>query len=96
MGETKIWESKQQKLLGVPVDRNLKFDEYVLSQCRIAGKDLITLIRINKFMTFAQRRNIMNFSLAISHLFGCFAEGRPRHAQIIKMRGPREQSIMMK
>ena len=59
LGETKIWESKQQKLLGVLIDRDLKFDEYVLSQCKKAGKKLTALIRISKFMTFAQRRNIM-------------------------------------
>ena len=29
--ETKIWESKQQILLGVLIARDLKFDEYVLS-----------------------------------------------------------------
>ena len=33
VGVTKIWESKQQKLLGVLIDRNLNFDEYVLLQC---------------------------------------------------------------
>ena len=59
VGETRIWESKQKKILGVLIDRDLKFDEYVLSQCKKAGKKLTALIRISKFMTFAQRRNIM-------------------------------------
>ena len=59
VGETKIWESKQQKLLGILIDRDLKFDEYVLLQCKKAGKKLTALIRISKFMTFGQRRNIM-------------------------------------
>ena len=59
VGKTKIWESKQQKLLGILTDRDLKFDEYVLSQCKKAGKKLIALVRISKFMTFGQRRNIM-------------------------------------
>ena len=58
VGETKIWDSKQQKLLGVLIDRDLKFDEYVLSQCKKAGKKLTALIRISKFVTFGQR-NIM-------------------------------------
>ena len=31
VGETKIWENKQQKILGILLDRDLKFDEYVLS-----------------------------------------------------------------
>ena len=59
IGETKLWESKQKKLLGVLIDRDLKFDEYVLPQCKKAGKKLTALTRISKFMTFAQRRNIM-------------------------------------
>ena len=51
VGETKIWESKQQNLLDILIDRDLKFDEYVLSQCRKAGKKLPALIKISKFMT---------------------------------------------
>ena len=43
VGETKIWESKQQKPLGILIDRDLKFDEYVLSQCKKAGKKLTAL-----------------------------------------------------
>ena len=31
VGETKFWESKQQKLLGILIDRDLKFDKYVSS-----------------------------------------------------------------
>ena len=58
-GQAKIWESEQQKHLGIFIDRDLKFDEYVLSQRKKAGKKLTALIRISKFMTFAQRRNIM-------------------------------------
>ena len=57
--ETKIWESKQEKLLGVLIDRDLKFDEYVFSHCKKAGKKLTAFNRISKFMTFAQKRNIM-------------------------------------
>ena len=51
VGETKLWESKQQKLLNILIDRDLKFDEYVLSQCRKAGKKLPALIKMSKFMT---------------------------------------------
>ena len=59
VGETKIWESKQQKLLGALIDRDLKFDKYVLSQCKKACKKLTALIRISKFVSFAKRRNII-------------------------------------
>ena len=57
--ETQIWKSTQQKLLVILIDCNLKFDEYVLLQCKKAGKKLTALIRISKSMTFGQRRNIM-------------------------------------
>ena len=36
--QTKIWESRKQKLLGIIIDRNLCFDEYVLNQCKKAGR----------------------------------------------------------
>ena len=57
--ETKIWESKQQKFLGVLIERDLKYDEYVLSQCKKADRKLTALIRTSKFITFSQRRNTM-------------------------------------
>ena len=31
IGEAKIWESSKQKLLGVVIDRDLNFNEYVFS-----------------------------------------------------------------
>ena len=34
IGETKIWESNKQKLLGVVTDRNLNFDKYVFDLCK--------------------------------------------------------------
>ena len=85
VGETKIWESKQQKLLGILIDRDLKFDEYVLLQCKKAGKKLTALIRISKFMTFGQRRVIMK--ALIESQFGyfppaCMFYGRQTNARI--------------
>ena len=44
VGETKIWGSKQLKLLGILIDSDFKFDEYVFSLCKKAGKKLTTLI----------------------------------------------------
>ena len=51
VGETKIWESKQQNFLCVLIEKDLKFDEYALSQCKKAGKKFTALIRVSKFMT---------------------------------------------
>ena len=79
----KFGRANNKKLLGILIDRNLKFDKYVLSQCIKAGKELSALIKISKLMTLAQRRNIMkaflNLCLAITHLFGCFAKNKLMH-----------------
>ena len=34
IGRSKDWESEKQKLFGIVIDRNLRFDGYVLSQCK--------------------------------------------------------------
>ena len=34
IGQAKIWESIKQKLLGIIIDRNLRFDEYVLNNAK--------------------------------------------------------------
>ena len=34
IGHSKIWESYAQNLLWMITDRNLKFDEYILTQCK--------------------------------------------------------------
>ena len=55
IGQTKIWEIRKQKLLGIIIDRNLRFDEYILNQCKKVGRKLSALTRICKFM-FLERR----------------------------------------
>ena len=59
IGQSKIWESRKQKLLGIIIDRNLRFDEYILNQCKKAGRKLSTLTRICKFMALEQCRTLM-------------------------------------
>ena len=59
IGQIKIWESRKQKLLGIIIDRNLGFDEYVLNQCKKAGRKLSALKRICKFMSLERRRTLM-------------------------------------
>ena len=38
IGKTKIWESKEEKLLGIESDRTFSFDKYIASLCKKAGK----------------------------------------------------------
>ena len=56
IGSCKIWESNDQKLLGVNIDRNLKFNHYILKQCKKAGIKLSALTKICKFMSLRRRR----------------------------------------
>ena len=34
VGESRIWGKGQQKLFGVTIDKNLKFKEHILKQCK--------------------------------------------------------------
>ena len=56
---SKIWENCTQKLLRIIIDRNLKFDEYVLTQCKRAGRKIIALARVCRYLSFEPRRTIM-------------------------------------
>ena len=59
IGEIRIWEKGQQKLLGVKLDKNLKFKEHVLKQCKKAGKKLSVLGRICHILNLERRRSLM-------------------------------------
>ena len=74
IGQTKIWEGIKQKLLGIIVDRNSRFDEYVLNQCKKTGRKLT---RICKFMSLERRRTLLvgtQNKWDTAHFFGCFEE----------------------
>ena len=60
ISRSEIWGREKQKLLGIVIDWNLHFDEYILSQCKKAGRKLSVLVRIGKFMTTERRRMLMN------------------------------------
>ena len=71
-GCAKIWESPKQKLLGVVTDRKLKFNEYVSSLCRKAGKKLSAVTRLSHYMRLKQESfNIIHYNV-IANWFGCF------------------------
>ena len=46
IGQTKIWESRKQKLLGVEIDSSLNFDLYVSSLFEKLGERLSVLTRL--------------------------------------------------
>ena len=58
IGKGLIWESNDVKLLGVTIDRDLKFDKHVLKLCNKANQKLSALSRSAKFFSFNKRRTI--------------------------------------
>ena len=56
IGNDRIWESNYVKLLGMNIDRSLKFDFHMLKVCSKAIKKLTLLRRMSKFLTFKKRR----------------------------------------
>ena len=60
IGDALIRESSKEKLLGVTIDKNLTFNEHVLTLCRKAGRKVTTLRRLVKCMPFFKRRILLN------------------------------------
>ena len=54
-GSYKVWESNHQKLLGLNIGCNLKFNHYTLKQCK-AGNKISALTRIRKFLSLRCRK----------------------------------------
>ena len=59
IGESRIWEKGQQKLLGVAIDKNLKFKQHILKQCKKAGKKLSVLERVWYILNLKCRRSLI-------------------------------------
>ena len=59
IGEGRIWEKGQQKLLGVTIDKNLKFKEHILNQCKKAGQKLSALGRVCHILSLERRKSLM-------------------------------------
>ena len=56
IGETRILESTNEKLLGLIIDRNLNFDVYAFTLCKKAGRKLSALAWISNYMSFEKKR----------------------------------------
>ena len=59
IGNDNIWESKEERLLGVTIDNQLKFTTHITSLCRMAHNKLSALIRYTGILNFEKRRDIM-------------------------------------
>ena len=56
IGEKKIWESKEVKLLGLNIDKDLNFTSHVSKICVKAGNKLAAISRIARYMSFEKRK----------------------------------------
>ena len=54
-----FWGSKNEKLLGLAIDRNLYFDDHVFTLCKKAGRKLAALSRISNCMNFEKEKRIL-------------------------------------
>ena len=88
-----VSNSKYEKLLGVKVDHELNFNEHVSSLCKKASQKVNALSRIASYMTFDQRRLILN-SFITSHFSYCpivwMFHSRKLNERIISMKGTKE------
>ena len=67
IGETRIWESKNEKLLGLSIDRNLNYNDHV---CKKACKKLSTLFIISNYMRFEKKENLKALRAIVESRFG--------------------------
>ena len=59
IGDDQIWEARTVKLLGVTIDNELKFDEYISNVCKKAQRKLAVLTRIKKYLDFKKLRLLL-------------------------------------
>ena len=48
-----------QKLLGIIIDRNLKFDEYILTQYKKTGRKIKALARVCTYLSLERTKSLM-------------------------------------
>ena len=75
IGKDLIWESNDVKLLGVTIDRDLKFDKHVLKLCSKANQKLSALSRMANLLSFNKRRT----------LFKAFVKSQFKYCPIVWM-----------
>ena len=55
VGEHVIWESAQEKLLGLTIDKNLNFEAHLLDVCKKASGKVTALARLVKLVLFKRK-----------------------------------------
>ena len=61
VGEQVIWESRQEKLLGITIDKELKFDKHLLDICKKASAKVTALARLVSIVPFEKKKILMKY-----------------------------------
>ena len=59
IGGNRIWESLQERLLGVTIDNRLRFNDHIKDLCKTAQQKLSALIRHSHILNFDKRRVVL-------------------------------------
>ena len=60
VGDQMIWESPKEKLLGLNIDKQLKFNDHLLDICKKTSCKVTALNRLAKIVPLEKKRTIMN------------------------------------
>ena len=75
VGEQIIWESQLEKLLGVKIDKKIKFDEHVTKLCREASGKVTALGRLINIVQMKRKKILMD----------SFVESQFSHCRLVWM-----------
>ena len=59
IGNTRLWEEHQAKLLGIHIDSDLNFKYHVHCLCKSAGRKISIMARIAKYLSVSKRKILM-------------------------------------
>ena len=59
IGNDLIWESREERLLGITIDNRLKFNNHIQELCKMAHNKISALIRYGNILNFEKRRKLM-------------------------------------
>ena len=68
VGDAQIWESNEEKLLGVTIDKELKFTGHISTLCKKVSRKISALARVSRYMSTEKRRVL--FKSFIESQFG--------------------------
>ena len=76
IGESRIWESQNVKLLGINIDNELKFKDHINKICNTTGYKISALARVRHNLSFKKGgcylKHLSNRNFHIVRLYGCF------------------------